>query len=105
MVAKKGARILWVLDGDYLILTGFSKQSERQITILKSSDLTELNTVVLDVSPTILIPHYDEDSGTLFVFGKGESTVQAFEVSRDHPHLYPLSPYKAAQECLHRQRC
>ena len=25
IVPKKGARIVWVLDGDYLVVTGFSR--------------------------------------------------------------------------------
>lgn len=31
---------------------------------------TPLGTVGLDVSPAILIPHYDEDSSTLFLTGR-----------------------------------
>lgn len=62
--------------------------------VYRADDLKEVNTVPLDVSPTILIPYYDQDSNTLFVTGKGESTVTTFEVSADAPHLFPLSPYK-----------
>lgn len=45
--------------------------SERQIIVYKREDLTTpLATVGLDVSPAILISHYDEDSSTLFLTGK-----------------------------------
>jgi coronin-7 len=94
IVVKKGARILWVLDDQYLVITGFNKTSERQVMVYRASDLKEVHTVPLDVSPTILIPYYDQDSNTLFVTGKGESTVVTFEVSTDAPHLFALSPYK-----------
>lgn len=68
---NRGARIVWALDGRYLVTMGFDKVSERQITIYKASDLSKpLNTVGLDVSPAILIPFYDEDSSTLFCTGK-----------------------------------
>lgn len=67
---NRGARIVWALDGHFLVVTGFDKVSERQITAYKSNDLNALNTVGLDVSPAILIPFYDEDSSTLFVTGK-----------------------------------
>lgn len=68
---NRGARIVWALDGRYLVTTGFDKVSERQITIYKVTDLNSpLNTVGLDVSPAILIPFYDEDSSTLFCTGK-----------------------------------
>ncbi|CAB4065105.1 CORO7 [Lepeophtheirus salmonis] len=35
----------------------------------------------------VLIPYYDEDSNTLFLTGRGESTVTTFEVAHDAPHL------------------
>ena len=87
---KKGARVMWVLNGDYLVVTGFSRyvfngisyrelcltllcflrQSERQLTLLRSNDLKEVASKKFEVSPTIMIPHYDPDSSTLFVTGK-----------------------------------
>lgn len=95
IVPKKGARIAWVLNGQYLIVTGFSKQSERLLMVFKLGPVPELvHTLTLDVSPAVLIPFYDEDSGTLFLSSKGEGTVTTFEVSLDSPHLFPLSPYR-----------
>ncbi|XP_059078882.1 coronin-B-like isoform X3 [Tigriopus californicus] len=96
IIPKKGARVVWVLDGEYLIVTGFSRQSERQVMMYRTQDLTLVNSVTLDVSPAILVPYYDHDSSTLFLTGKGESTVTTFEVATDAPHLFPLSPYKPA---------
>ena len=94
---KKGARVLWVLEGKYLLVTGFSRQSEREISLFQTdSDLNEpVNKITLDVSPAVLIPFYDEDSNTLFLTGKGESSVTTFEVAEDFPHLFPLSPYRS----------
>jgi len=95
IVPKKGARIAWVLNGHYLIVTGFSKQSERLIMVYKLGVSPELvHTQVLDVSPAVLVPFYDEDSGTLFLTSKGESLVTTYEVSLDAPHLFALSPYR-----------
>ena len=50
----------------------------------------------LDTSPAILIPFYDEDSSTVFLSGKGETTLHAYEVATDPPHLHVLSSYKSA---------
>jgi hypothetical protein len=41
VAAKKGARILWALDGRFLIVSGFSRQSERQIAIYETRDLRQ----------------------------------------------------------------
>ena len=78
----------------YLIVTGFSRQSERQVMIYQTRDLNCVHTETLDVSPAILIPFYDEDSSTLFLSGKGETTIYGFEIAEDAPHMFPLSPYK-----------
>uniref|UniRef100_A0A0K2SZ79 Coronin n=1 Tax=Lepeophtheirus salmonis TaxID=72036 RepID=A0A0K2SZ79_LEPSM len=91
---KKGARVVWVLNGQYLIITGFSRQSEQQVSVYKVDDLAQVNSVILAVSPSVLIPYYDEDSNTLFLTGRGESTVTTFEVAHDAPHLFGLSPYR-----------
>lgn len=70
-VGSRGARIIWALDGNFIVVMGFDKVSERQIMVFKANDLnTPLNTIGLDVSPAILIPFYDEDSSTLFLTGK-----------------------------------
>lgn len=70
-VGTRGARIVWALDGNYVVVTGFDKVSERQIMVFKANNLnTPVNTVGLDVSPAILMTYYDEDSSTLFLTGK-----------------------------------
>jgi len=95
IVAKKGARIIWALENKFIIVSGFSRQSERQIIIYDSKDLSVLHTETMSVSPGMLIPYYDEDSSTLFLSGKGEVTVNAFEIAEDAPHMFQLSAYKA----------
>ena len=51
-------------------------------------------TETLDVAPAILIPFYDEDSSTVFLNGKGESSTLAYEIATDSPHLFQLSTHK-----------
>ena len=55
IVAKKGARVVWACEGRYLVTTGFSRQSERQIMVWQSKDLSCVHTETLDVSPAIPI--------------------------------------------------
>lgn len=93
----KGARVTWALDGKLLLVSGFDKSSQRLLYVFRSTDLTtSLNTLNLDVSPTLLIPYYDEDSATLFLTGKGDTTIHCYEVSEDPPHLFPLSHHKCS---------
>ncbi|XP_012283147.1 coronin-7 isoform X1 [Orussus abietinus] len=96
-VGTRGARVVWALDGRYVVVMGFDKVSERQILVFKADNLnTPLNTVGLDVSPAILMPYYDEDSSTLFLTGRGDSTIYAFEVTEEAPYICPLSHHRCA---------
>ncbi|KAL0102977.1 hypothetical protein PUN28_018348 [Cardiocondyla obscurior] len=96
-VGTRGARVVWALEGRYLVVMGFDKVSERQIYIFKVDNLnTPLNTVGLDVSPAILMPYYDEDSSTLFLTGRGDSTIYAFEVTEEAPYCCPLSHHRCS---------
>lgn len=89
---SRGARIVWALDGKYLIVTGFGKMSNRQLSMYDPEDLSKpMETCDIDVSPAILIPHYDEDSTTLLMTGRGDGTLFAYGVSPTAPHLNPLS--------------
>ena len=76
------------------MVSGFSSESKRVITIYRTKDLKKVSSETLDVSPAILIPFYDEDSSTLFLQGKGETTMSCYEVGLDSPHLFPLSSHQ-----------
>ncbi|XP_017147027.1 coronin-7 isoform X2 [Drosophila miranda] len=94
-VGTRGARITWAVEGQYIVCTGFDKVSERQISVYNAQKLTApLNTASLDVSPSILIPFYDEDSSTLFVTGKGDSTIYCYEITDEEPYICPLSHHR-----------
>ncbi|XP_057342240.1 coronin-7 isoform X3 [Microplitis mediator] len=96
-VGTRGARVVWALDGRFLVVIGFDKVSERQIMIFKADKLNSpLNTVGLDVSPAILMPFYDEDSSTLFLTGRGDSTIYTFEITEEAPYCCPLSHHRCA---------
>ncbi|XP_059474037.1 coronin-7 [Neocloeon triangulifer] len=91
----RGSRVLWALDSSLLVVAGFDKISQRQILVLDAINLSNvLATVGLDVSPAILIPFYDVDSSTLFLTGKGDSTVYVFEVTKEAPYLCALSHHR-----------
>ena len=89
-------RVVWACEGKYLVTTGFSRQSERQIMVWQSKDLSCVHTETLDVSPAILIPFYDEDSSTLFVSGKGETSIYGYEIAEDAPHMFRLSQHNTS---------
>ncbi|XP_038104714.1 coronin-7 isoform X1 [Culex quinquefasciatus] len=96
-VGTRGARLVWAIEGEYIVVTGFDKVSERQIYVYKATDLSaHLGMVGLDVSPAILIPFYDEDSSTIFATGKGDSTIYCYEITEESPYICPLSHHKCS---------
>ncbi|WAQ98126.1 CORO7-like protein [Mya arenaria] len=69
--------------------------SFRQLSVYSVANLGDpLHVVALDVSPSLLVPHYDLGTSTVFLTGRGDSYIQAFEVSEEFPHLFPLTPMK-----------
>ncbi|XP_053986370.1 coronin-7 isoform X2 [Hylaeus volcanicus] len=96
-VGTRGARVVWALKGQFLVVMGFDKVSERQIYVFKADNLNNpLTTVGLDVSPAILMPYYDEDSSTLFLTGRGDITIYAYEVTEEAPYCCPLSHHRCS---------
>ncbi|CAH1716522.1 unnamed protein product [Chironomus riparius] len=95
-IGTRGSRIQYALNGEYLVVTGFDKVSERQVYVFKTSNLNDaLGMVSLDVSPALLIPYYDEDSSTIFLTGKGDTTIYTYEVTEEAPYLCPLSHHRS----------
>lgn len=72
-----------------------NRVSERQVYVFKISNLNDaIGMISLDVSPALLIPYYDEDSSTVFLTGKGDTTIYAYEVTEEAPYLCPLSHHR-----------
>lgn len=110
-VGTRGARITYVLEDDFIVVTGFDKVSERQIYIFRVDNLNQaIGMVGLDVSPATLVPFYDEDSSTLFLTGRGDSTIYAYEVTEEAPYFCPLSHHRCTSlhqglSFLHKNQC
>uniref|UniRef100_A0A8C2KS76 Coronin n=1 Tax=Cyprinus carpio TaxID=7962 RepID=A0A8C2KS76_CYPCA len=68
----RGARVVWVCDGKYLLVSGFDSRSERQLYLFSAESLASgsVASVPADVSPSTLIPFYDPDTSVLILTGK-----------------------------------
>ncbi|XP_051877130.1 coronin-7 isoform X3 [Pristis pectinata] len=95
---SRGARILWVSHGRYLLVSGFNSLSERQIYLYNVGSLSSgpIATADIDVAPSTLIPFYDEDTSTLYLTGKGDTRVHIFEVQSEDPYFLPCSSFSSA---------
>jgi coronin-1B/1C/6 len=62
----KGARVVWMGDLDRIATTGFSKMSDRQVSIWETGGLGNLKTITLDQSAGVIMPFWT-DNNILFL--------------------------------------
>ncbi|NXW41310.1 CORO7 protein, partial [Nyctiprogne leucopyga] len=91
----RGARLVWVCGGDYLLVSGFDSRSERRILLYRAQALPEgpLSVLGLDVAPSTLLPFYDEDTGVVFLTGKGDTRVFLYEVTPEPPYFLECNSF------------
>ncbi|MBN3286166.1 CORO7 protein, partial [Polyodon spathula] len=73
-------------------------RSERQLYLYAVGSLSSgpLATVSTDVSPSTLIPFYDEDTSTVFLTGKGDTRVYVYEITPESPHFLECSSFNSS---------
>nr|XP_014129563.1 coronin-7 [Zonotrichia albicollis] len=91
----RGARLVWVCGGDYILVSGFDSRSERRILLYRAQALSEgpLSVLGLDVAPSTLLPFYDEDTSVVFLTGKGDTRVFLYEVSPEPPYFLECNSF------------
>ncbi|NXJ72264.1 CORO7 protein, partial [Rostratula benghalensis] len=91
----RGARLVWVCGGDYLLVSGFDSRSERRILLYREQVLSEgpLSVLGLDVAPSTLLPFYDEDTSVVFLTGKGDTRVFLYEVTPEPPYFLECNSF------------
>ena len=62
----KGARVVWMGDLDKVATTGFSKRSDRQLSIWETGGLENVQTMTIDQSAGVIMPFWS-DNGILFL--------------------------------------
>lgn len=66
----KGARVVWMGEHDRIATTGFSKMSDRQVSIWETGSLNNMKTMTIDQSSGVTMPFWS-DNNILFLAGKG----------------------------------
>lgn len=81
--SPRSFQLAWV-DESSLITVGFNRGSQRKINLydITDSEVTTRHSVLVDVSPSVLFPVYDPDMRVLYVWGKGERAVLAYEIAQ-----------------------
>lgn len=95
----RGARLVWVCDGKYLLVSGFDSRSERGLYLFAADSLSSgsVATAALNVSPSTLIPFYDPDTSVIFLTGKGDTRVYIYEVVPEDPYFIECSSFNSPE--------
>ncbi|KAI9280147.1 hypothetical protein BC943DRAFT_311248 [Umbelopsis sp. AD052] len=78
----KGSRSVWLGSSNFILSTGLNKVRYRQYALWDARDLSKpIKMSSFDSSTGQLIPLYDEDTETVYVIGRGDSTIRSFQLS------------------------
>ncbi|MCJ8739482.1 hypothetical protein PDJAM_G00047780, partial [Pangasius djambal] len=95
----RGGRVVWVCDGQYLLVSGFDCRSERQLYLFSAESLASgpVATAPADVSPSTLIPFYDTDTSLVILTGKGDTRVYIYEILTEAPYFMECSSFHSSE--------
>ncbi|KAK7456446.1 Coronin-like protein crn1 [Stygiomarasmius scandens] len=89
----KASRLAWMGELDKIATTGFSKMSDRQVSIWEVGSLKNEKTIAVDQSAGVVMPFWT-DNNILFLAGKGDGNIRYYEYESDN--LYALAEYKSS---------
>ncbi|KAI9011899.1 hypothetical protein CLU79DRAFT_848786 [Phycomyces nitens] len=78
----KGSRVVWLGDSNSIFTVGMNKIRNRQYALWDVRNMsTPLKMTMFDSSTGVIIPLYDEDTETMYMMGRGDSTVRSLQLS------------------------
>ena len=93
---SKSAKCCFLGPSGNMLTVGFTRTSMRQFKIWDPRDLTKpLKEVDIDQAAGVIMPFYDNDTGMLFLAGKGDGAIHYFDVQSTAPYAVPLNTYRS----------
>lgn len=81
-----------------MLSAGFTKQSTRQFKIWDPRSLANpLATCDIDQAAGVMMPFYDNDTGLLFLAGKGDGNIRYYEIVNEEPYFYYVTDSRSTQ--------
>lgn len=92
----KSAKLAFLGDSGRFATVGFTKQSQRQLKIWDSRDLSKpLTKVDIDQAAGVILPFFDPDTKVLYLCGKGDGNIRYYECVDGKPFVFSLSEYRS----------
>jgi len=97
--SPKGGRSIWINKYDWILSTGFTKDSTREASIFDPKMLSKgpLESVQLGVSSSYVMSFVDETIGVVYLAGKGDGNIRVFEMLNNKPLFNETIEFKATQ--------
>eukprot|EP01094_Clydonella_sp_ATCC50884_P029598 TRINITY_DN931_c0_g1_i3.p1 TRINITY_DN931_c0_g1~~TRINITY_DN931_c0_g1_i3.p1 ORF type:complete len:427 (+),score=156.24 TRINITY_DN931_c0_g1_i3:86-1282(+) len=94
--SPKSTHLAWAGKLDKIITAGFGRGSDRNLHVYDPRNLSaRLSEHKLPAGSSVMHLMFDEDTGVLFVAGKGDGNILMFEVAEDAPFVHSLIDYKS----------
>ncbi|KAM6913724.1 coronin-7 [Lycodopsis pacificus] len=95
----RGARVVWVCEGKYLLVSGFDSRSERTLSLYSADSMSSgvIACTSIDTSPSTLIPFYDPDTSVVILTAKGDTRVHIYEIVAEEPYFMECSSYNSPE--------
>ncbi|KFD56232.1 hypothetical protein M513_03010 [Trichuris suis] len=93
--SPKSGRVLFVCKDEALLVSSFSKISDRLVGLYSARTFDLLAKISLMVSPQLLIPHYDYDTSVVFLTSRGDETIHMYEIVNSEPYFLRLLPFSS----------
>ncbi|KHJ43819.1 WD domain, G-beta repeat protein [Trichuris suis] len=93
--SPKSGRVLFVCKDEALLVSSFSKISDRLVGLYSARTFDLLAKINLMVSPQLLIPHYDYDTSVVFLTSRGDETIHMYEIVNSEPYFLRLLPFSS----------
>eukprot|EP01083_Nonionella_stella_P019777 54894_1 len=93
---SKTSKCFWIPNLNWIGAVGVNSSARRCVRFWDLNKLdTPIHSTHIDQLSSVLIPYYDADHGLLYLYGKGESTVQFSEIINDAKKWYPLGSFRS----------
>ncbi|KAM9779939.1 coronin-7-like [Neosynchiropus ocellatus] len=95
----RGARVVWVCDGAFLLVSGFDSRSVRVLYLYSAESLSAgvVASTDADIAPSTLIPFYDPDTSVVILTGKGDTRVHIYEILPEEPFFIQCSSFNSPE--------
>uniref|UniRef100_A0A5S6QLG7 Coronin n=1 Tax=Trichuris muris TaxID=70415 RepID=A0A5S6QLG7_TRIMR len=93
--SPKSGRVHFVCKDEVILVSSFSKLSDRLVSLHSTNSFDLLARISLGVSPQLLIPHYDYDTSVVFLTSRGDQTIYMYEIVNEEPYFLRLLPFSS----------